>query len=1130
MKGFFKSLKKLFLEATMLAIFLLCLISAIPYSKVSKRIGQRFVPAKYSFLMQKETALHKTIWRYVFNSNKKAVREIGEVTDYEPETSTLKIYMFKNRLAVVSIFSASFFALFLFLSHILKKKKIKDRGKGVKDILRALGLYYTERTREPLMTRTTKGLVQKTDVAGNKLFKEIEYFPTIDFSQLPEAIIINDVHEKIKNSIVEYHNGLLNKLKEHGFTDDATGEIVKTGYPGQFKIMLTREMDIKEKDMLKSIGWYKIFTKNAIKEELYPVIDINDNDVIVCTKGLDLTKDKIAKGLEVFQNFYKIKLKDFFEQQGDDFILSYQVEHNKSFPLGTGVFDTKKNAMIKTLKRELSKFEITADSAGEINYGISDILEKAQSTTDKERLESKFRNIISKYYSDESDEVESLQLADVNCFKLWEEKVIEPCREEYLKTGKETVFVGELQDSNINYDTQIAWKLTDSPHFLVAGQTRSGKSKTCQSLIMSIAVSIPGVRFYFADGKGSPDYDDFASRLSDFPVAKPNQSDDPLIELANIVLEYWAEYGRRQVLFSVLKDNGIPVSTIVEFNKKLDDIYNEDGDYYIENEDVCEMIQEEMDKKLLEFYGEESPEYQNRKIFRFVLMIDEWAAFCQEAPDKVDKLIGLPGTIFNYIRRLAAEAASYGATIILASQRVQATDFPTPIRANLTNWMIHAVNEGDARFLDLVGVVSRLKMGAYILKIQGLLCRDTNRMNFECRLPYIGDDPSTVVRNYFPEERKKRDFDLDLIYNTGNDGKFDKIDSLTLLKYIKQAFFTREGFEIQDSFNPEHKVICMFAKKDDVNYAVGIIEQEDVDNGLLKRIEDEHDDLFPYRKVFFVRGNKIGPKVIEGMKNSFKTFGPCYFFGESEYVRKLKEAISMYKEGVETPIFEKMLKKASVMDDEIDSLYADDLIGAAEQKQKVSGEKLNKKELDRIREIKDRTKKGDIFEEWFKNLEEFLGHETYTGDEFSKILGIRSLFANPRAEGGLDLCRIIDKESKRVVAIQLKNWPSRSLPTSVVDKMIKTRELYQANGDCTFEKLLIVTTGSVTKQTRNEAERLGVVIIDGKKLDTMVENLYQPEKILDIVDDISSPQLSGEITGDEGLGRAKPLPRDDTKN
>jgi hypothetical protein len=246
-------------------------------------------------------------------------------------------------------------------------------------------------------------------------------------------------------------------------------------------------------------------------------------------------------------------------------------------------------------------------------------------------------------------------------YDKWNDEIVKKMRDE----DSEHWYLGEVIDPKIKLKlSQVIWPIKTCPHMMVAGATRSGKSKTLAGVITDLVAAYPDSTWYFGDGKGAADLIPFAKKLSSLPVAMPNTGSDPTIEFANVVLEVWREYLRRQKISSEASALGYDCSTFLELR------------------DVA--------KKL------NKPEWHFGRVF---LVIDEFAAVQTLMMDS-KKLLNAEGSILFYIKRMLAEAASYGVTIILASQRVQADSFPSAIRSNLTIRLLHIMNQQDSNFLD----------------------------------------------------------------------------------------------------------------------------------------------------------------------------------------------------------------------------------------------------------------------------------------------------------------------------------------------------------------------------------------------------------------------------------------------
>lgn len=316
--------------------------------------------------------------------------------------------------------------------------------------------------------------------------------------------------------------------------------------------------------------------------------------------------------------------------------------------------------------------------------------------------------------------------------------------------GYENIFLGEVTDSRWWSSSRIYAQLATNPHMVIVGQTRSGKSKSVQSFIYSFARAFPDTIWFFCDGKSSPDYHPFAEYLSEFPMAGMSTNEtDKLIELANIIEEVWKIFQQRIRAFNDAQANGVACSTIYEYRK---------------------------------FVG---------PMPQVWLVIDEFAAFQQEMSFRAN--MDVSGTLADRIRRLLAESASYGIHILLASQRYQQEDFPPRIRSNLTTNIIHNVQSKDAKFLELEDA-TQLPKGSYILRASGIFCEYTGLSEMRCKLPYIGDYVTPLIKKTIEpiDKTRKKDFNYNLLYKKGDD-ELDKIGVPGITKMLRQ-FFDRQDY------------------------------------------------------------------------------------------------------------------------------------------------------------------------------------------------------------------------------------------------------------------------------------------------------------------------------------------------
>jgi hypothetical protein len=146
---------------------------------------------------------------------------------------------------------------------------------------------------------------------------------------------------------------------------------------------------------------------------------------------------------------------------------------------------------------------------------------------------------------------------------------------------------------------------------------------------------------------------------------------------------------------------------------------------------------------------------------------------------------------------------------------------------------------------------------------------------------------------------------------------------------------------------------------------------------------------------------------------------------------------------------------------------------------------LHVDELTRIKEIDEPYKKGMEFENFYIALERDLGHDTIKGRELAYLKMIDLEFSNPQADGGLDVFRFSNREKKSGIGMQLKNMTSKAVGVEIVDKMVKTKALFETQG-IVFDAFGLVTTGDITTQARSEGEALGFFMIDGERLDNII--------------------------------------------
>ena len=955
----------------------------------------------------------------------------------------------------------------------------KEGDPQLKEILERFQFYYEEETRileyddqgEPVM-----------DEYGRPVKVSIKHFPEVDLSGLPDSILFKKVHPKISTKISDYSHGFLKELENKGLISVNQGEIESTGYPNELRISLYQERVLQELDLFRQIGWFESKKVNNIKREKFPTVRVTDKEVIVDFQGINITEGLVYSGMEKFSNFHGFKLKNSFKNEGTRYFFKYQAVLNKAFEPGETILskytEDKYGKELKYIEIEVDKLIELKLASGKqnarnilgqyyrkilksinegVDYNLKEVVDsvfKKSENKDSKRAIYHFLKQDEQYsQSIVKDRIAVLENDPKTKINTYEEYIIKPMREHYQKTGKELIFVGELDDPNVTVlggKTQLHQDISSSPSILIGGQTRSGKSKTLLSFIFTTKYAFPETLWWFADGKSSLDYDIFAERFSTRPVAKMSNGEDPLIELANVFDDFYSLYEHRIAKMAELSQKGFNASTYVEYNKYCD---------------------------------------PKNKMSRAFLVVDEFKLFTAAAPGgKIEDLMNEKGTIWNKLDALLRSASSYGMSIIIASQRIQVTDFPSGIRSNLTARFIHMVNKQDAAFIGVGNSIQELSIGKYILNLPGMYCDDSKSMNLRCTQPYIGDEPKGLLDHFFPESINNKPFNYDLIYNRGKEDNLAKIGEQGLLKYIKQVFLIREGFTVLEEYNPTENYLALFATKTiegkTYRVAIGVIKPEEVmDEQFYEKVTNERPkDIHTWLKFFFLQSGKLNQNQLLDLENSLLS---TYFLMDIDYMRPLKKAVGFYKSENLTPIFTYIL--TGKLGDRISINEKLEL-----DKPKASKfDMLTKEEYIRIRSMKGATAKGDLFERFCAQLERYYGHDTVGSKEIVAEGEFADLYTSIRNESGLDLLRWVNRREKRAVIIQCKNKPSRNLSSDVINKLIKTKEFYSRGYNIRVEGMLLYTSGALTRQARGEADTIGVSYIEHERILQILEAIEE---------------------------------------
>lgn len=463
----------------------------------------------------------------------------------------------------------------------------------------------------------------------------------------------------------------------------------------------------------------------------------------------------------------------------------------------------------------------------------------------------------------------------VKKFEEWKEKVLTPLIEFSKSARKPSFFLGEIQDPMIYLATKIYADINTVVHMVIIGKTGSGKSTTLVSLIYHLAKMAKSLYaqediWYFADGKMGGDTAPAAKYLSKYGVATN------IVELVNIIKLAFAEYQRRQVLFSKVRADGIPCTSIYEYRESV---------------------------------GHLPWVY---------IVIDEFKSFTQDMD--FDALKTSPGSLPYMLSKLTAEARSSGFTFIFASQRYQQDTFPTAIRGMLGTKLIHALELSDANFMNVS--IDGFTKGEYYLQLDGLFCPKTNINNIRCRMPFLGasKDFTNLLEKDF-EVKEHIPFDHDLIYNDGNSDDMGKADTVAQWKFIKKLFIQEQGFKVLKMNDVlDHQIQSV-----DICAILEAPDKKKIAFGMLESSSELNEHLYFNNARFIQRENPaviltfcdwdLKPadlKNIEAWKEENKLPVNWVFYSKSMYIKKLKKAFTDYENGNRNTSFIEIM--ADVMD------------------------------------------------------------------------------------------------------------------------------------------------------------------------------------------------------------------------
>jgi hypothetical protein len=296
----------------------------------------------------------------------------------------------------------------------------------------------------------------------------------------------------------------------------------------------------------------------------------------------------------------------------------------------------------------------------------------------------------------------------------------------YLKDkGEEVIFCGEVLDAKLWEFKLNFLELKNNAHFVVVGQTRSGKTKSALSLIYTIAAAYPDAVWYFADAKNGGDFSNAASFLSEYPVAPGNEDKDgKLVEFANLIVEVDNEFRRRQSLFRKAPESCSSIYEYRALKKKYPEIETLPQIFFVADE-----------------------------FFKFTAEMD------------FDRQERHGNTLAGMLRTMIAQGGGYGIHFILISQKYQVQDIPAPVRSNLTVKLTHRVSPRDAQFNDLTMEENqRLEMGEFYLSAQGVFGMYSGVQQIRAKMHYIGNSDRASMESVKKPNLVKKTWNYDVEY------------------------------------------------------------------------------------------------------------------------------------------------------------------------------------------------------------------------------------------------------------------------------------------------------------------------------------------------------------------------------
>ena len=655
---------------------------------------------------------------------------------------------------------------------------------------------------------------------------------------------------------------------------------------------------------------------------------------------------------------------------------------------------------------------------------------------------------------------------------LWREGVVQKLKEKWEKEKQFYWYFGDLRDSSYKLSSnEIIISGDDLVHAMIIGATGSGKTESTKSICATLQEAYgEKIQIFYANGALSTDLDSLC--LSYSPIgneaAKPygNSEDEMLSRLLHILSNANSIKEERDLMFKeATREHGIECKKVVEYRR-------------ITGVDIPEIL----------------------------IVIDEFAGYSQLFD--YDTNVSNVGSVAYYLQVGFSQYRKFGIHFLIATQEMKAKSIPRRLFSNISGGLVMKIAETDYKYMNdsldfnFEGLhPTSFSRGDGLFWNSSIRCSLTNKSRIPVGTPFIGSDTMELVNlmGGTIDPSKKQEYDVGILNLGDKDlapGGFEsKLKKLQIA--IEKCLLVREGWVVYRKENPTHKIMNLYAKfnsnegsvlKEDKTIQIAFVTADDVLSHNFKDRLGRENISSTDLTIYFING-KVTPKNMLDIKDILEGDYSTLCLFQSDFTSVIRQAYELYKSKESTEVFNILLENIESSIAVKNKKAIEDLYSHS-----VSPSVVSVAMLDKIRRQEGAAKKGESFESLWLAIESSAGHDSVHGKELAldKIVDLK--LANSQADGGLDVVRWIDREKKICTGFQLKNQMSRAVSNEVVDKLVKTRELYQKLG-ITFKDFYLVTTGEVTRQAYEEALKLGFGVINGKQLDDMIRTMGARTKL-----------------------------------